>query len=247
MKKIFILLILFIFGVTLQLIGQTSFSISGEMSGLQQIITLYGEELNLTDEQKETLIGMSLDHRRAAHQTSMRPVRQHRADRRENRNMDRERGERTQREFRGEGNNNRSVLLRQPGTYQRVYEVLTEEQAEHLKSILTEHAQRQHEYRTLQYATIIDRAGLDEDKAIQIEGIFEKQSQARTDLSIQRIQNSGETDRERTQELRNDIREGNLQVKEILTAAEYEKLMRAMSPMSHRQQSSFRRSAPRSR
>lgn len=257
MKKIFILIIAFIFGISLQMAAQPALMSGSEMPGIQQIITLYGEELNLTDEQKETLIGVSLDQRRELQRIRVRPERRLRSDRRGNRNTGRSTGERRELRERDEVEQtenqsnrnirNRSVMIRHTDTYQKVYDVLDEEQTERLQSLLTEHINNQHSYRTLRYRRMVERAGIGEDQADQVMEIFEKQSQNRADLSILILQNPGEIDREQAREFHRGISEGNRQVKEILSASQYENLMREMSPMSRWQQPILRRSAPRSR
>lgn len=199
MKKIFILIIAFIFGISLQMAAQPALMSGGEMPGIQQIITMYGEELNLTDDQKETLIGVSLDQRREMQRIRMRPEGRLRSDRRGNRNVGRGSGEgrelresdeNEQTEYQRDRNNrNRSEMIRQVDTYQKVYDVLDEEQTERLQSLLTEHINNQHAYRTLRYRKIVDRAGIGVDQAEQIRDIFEKQSQNRADLRILMIQN----------------------------------------------------------
>lgn len=266
MKKVLILIILFVFGVFLNGNAQPASAWESGLPGIQQIITQYGDQLNLNDDQKAELVALIIDHRKDFQRQRIRTTRrgqhsiQHeRSERLQQRDLRnkgvspdslrqrevkprRERSAETDRSVR-----NRSSAVSRTDMYQQIHEVLTDEQSEILTSILIERANSQHDFRTLRYEEMISRAEIEGDKSARVKEIFEMQSRIRTDLMIQRVQNPGEMTRENMQAAFRDIREGNRELMGILTAAEYMKLHRQISPGSHRHLPSIRRSVFRSR
>ncbi|MEX0928143.1 MAG: hypothetical protein WD266_03340 [Balneolales bacterium] len=126
------------------------------------------------------------------------------------------------------------------GIYQDVYEILSVEQTDMLKILLSERIQKEHEFRMLRYDEILRQAGVENGKVSQVMDILDRQSQELAALSRQRIQHPGETNREHMQEAFSTIRKGNREVRDILTANEYEKFRKFTLPSDH-----WRQSAPR--
>jgi len=280
MKHLWIILLASIMLAPAHLPAQPAQSWDTDIPGIQQIMIQYGDQLNLTDDQKSELINLSIDQMQ---RQRVRPDRRQRPALRSQRHLERERGERPQRrehreretdegeerigrnergdreergawserrprDYRGErGDRSHSSEALRVGILQNVYEVLTDEQAETLKSKLAARAEMMHEYRALRNEKLIGRAGIEGDSATRVKEILDWQSEARTALGIHRIENPGEMDRERMQEAFQSMREGHREMREILSAAEFEKLQRLISPRTPRQYAQFRRSAFRSR
>jgi hypothetical protein len=266
MKNALILTILLLFGIQAKGLAQPGIGWGDGLPGVQQIIAQYGDQLNLTDSQKSELAALHIDRRMDLQRQRMRSDRQNhsvrsgrhdmRGDRQRLRNSMNQSGDEAQNEMEekdeedldtGKSVRTRSASFTRSDLYQQIHEILTDEQSAELRSILTERANSQHEFRVLRFEEMISRAGMEGDKADQVKEIFVNQSRIRTNLIIDQIQNPGEMERENMQEAFRNMREGHRELMNILTAAEYEKLYQEISPRSHRQQPLFRRSVYRSR
>lgn len=214
MKKFgLVLIILFI-------INSGGFAQPGNQSGVwmaggHNFIANYGEILELTEDQKRELIAISMEHRSERRFTQQ----QNRRDRSP--------------AFWGNRQSNRQVTAvrgrgNQPGSgdrweyraelHNQFLEVLTAEQKERLEVVRTDRINRMVELRTLQHELMIERAGLEGEKAAKVKELLNTHSQSRAELAVAR-------DRERMLESREALHN---ELKEILTVAEYENLQQFM-------------------
>jgi|GEM_PF-997087 len=238
MKKLIVFNLLF-FVVTLSIVNaQNQHGWSSSMPGIQQLIVEHGDELNLTDEQKSELIAISLERRnqfRSFRSRGMRSVdsrsalresRSGEAERfqkqrrelqldRPERSETRERGEHRQRTERSSQNSTKSV---------NIGEVLNDDQMSTLETLLTARAERQHEFRTLRNRTLVDNAGIEGDKASDVLSLLNRISENHKNLAIQRLQVSGDSNFENIREVMSENRQLWNELRNNVTAAEYEKL-----------------------
>ncbi len=234
-----ILLLIIAVGTPWLTMGQAMDSGRMAIPGVQHIMTEYGKQLNLTDEQKAEMAALSLDYRRGMQRMALQVDGRHwRGDRRSYR---RARGVEPRGEFRGrrdagearsrwERRDEDVQAFRRDSLYLKIHEVLDEEQSETLKTMLTERAERQHEYRALRHEQLIERAGIEGEKATQVKAILDRRSESRHELALNRIQNPGEFDRDEARETFRDMWEIREELGEILTANEYRELQRVMNP-----------------
>jgi hypothetical protein len=189
---------------------------SGTMPGVQQLIVEYGDELNLTDTQKAELIEKSIEQRER-----LRGVRQRGNVRGERRGTGtiRQRSPERRNTERGERSWSRADLIR---------DVLTEEQFVTLQTLRIEKAEKQHEYRTLRHQMMVQEAGISGNKAEEVLTLLNGISEHHKAVQVQRIQHPGEWDRNEAREAMNRVRDTHNEIKNLLTAAEYESLQRTM-------------------
>lgn len=234
-----ILLLIIAMGTQWLTMGQAMDSGRMAIPGVQHIITEYGEQLNLTDEQKAEMAALSLGYRRGMQRMALQVDGRHwRGDRR---SYGRTRGVEPRGEYRGrrdagearsrwERRDEGFQVFRRDSLYLKTHEVLDEEQSETLKKILTERAERQLGFRTLRHEQMIERAGLEREKAAQVKAILDRRSDSRHELALNRIQNPGEFDRDEAREAFREMWEVREELGEILTANEYRELQRVMNP-----------------
>ncbi|NBC04845.1 MAG: hypothetical protein GVY20_14220 [Bacteroidetes bacterium] len=219
-----ILLALFVLMSTLSQVFAQPMNRAGlNAPGIQYLITEYGDELELTDDQKSELIALQIEHRN-----------EWRADNRgmfQNRRGDFRRGRRDGRQGpRGQGfrNTDPEFMQARMEMRQEVLDILTDEQQNLLQANMIEKAEKAHEFRTLRHQSIVDEAGIEGEKADQVLNLLNAQSANRLELDKQRIQNPTEV----TQELWTDhfekMRETNDQLQSILTVDEYQELRQNM-------------------
>ncbi|MCG2588474.1 Spy/CpxP family protein refolding chaperone [Rhodohalobacter sulfatireducens] len=223
-----ILLALFVLMSTLsQVVAQPMNRAGLNAPGIQYLITEYGDELELTDDQKSELIALQLEHRN-----------EWRADNREmfqNRRGDFRRGKRDGRQGpRGQGFRNADPQFMQARTEarmemrQEVMDILTGEQQNLLQSNMIEKAEKAHEFRTLRHQSMVDEAGIEGEKADQVLNLLNAQSANRLELDKQRVQNPTEVAQELWTDHFEKMRETNDQLQSILTVDEYQELRQHM-------------------
>jgi hypothetical protein len=236
MKKAFSVTFILFFVFALQGYAQQSSGQHHGFPGVNQIILQYGEQLNLTDEQKSELLAIQLDRRQTLRQARLRNQRTDRPGMRSQRGTVRDRSERDE-----QPSQRRSVYTEQ------VYEILTDQQGQTLRNLLIEQVHNNRELQNLQHQERVTHAGIEGEKADRVLEILNRQNQASADLAIYRIENPGESVRDKMQEFAELRREGLNEMKEFLTVAEFENLQPLISFRSHNRQTPARRFMLRSR
>lgn len=189
---------------------------SAANSGIPHMVVQYADELQLTDDQKTAFAKMSMNLQRQP-RTAMRGSRQgvRRGDMRQNR----------QPQNRGR----RSIDVRESRTEQ-INDILTDEQIATLSRIRADQAESAHEFRTLRHSLLVERTELPEQKASQTLDVLNRQSELRLELALKNIGQTGTLSREERMEWVTESRKLQDDLKNLLTAAEYEKLQSQMGP-----------------
>lgn len=234
MKKLLALLVLIFAGSVTCVFAQNVQERGNQFQGIQQMILEFGDELNLTDKQKADLFAIGREHR---DRTERREVRggQQRSDMQGNRRGSVNRQSGVQGRKRAD-RNDRMQERRGVATemHQQIYDVLTEEQIEKLRALRTERIQKRHELRVLQNRAVVETSGIDSRKAEQVILLLNRQSVLRTEMQIQHVSMVSVPDMKERQNLMEQIRESNDEIKNLLTAAEYQKLRDTMRPAVQR-------------
>lgn len=205
--------------------------------GVQQLIIQYEDELNLTDDQKEQLIELQIEHRNQFRQFD-RPMR---------------RGDRGN--FRSGRRGSQGQGLRNPGQgfwgsnfearmemRQEVLDILTDEQIELLQNEMIQKADKASEFRTFRHEYIVNEAGIEGDKAEQVLNLLNAQSANRLELAKQRILNTEEVNQDLWANHFQQMRETDDELRNILTVDEYENLRQNLGfGFGNRQQGKFGR------
>jgi hypothetical protein len=189
--------------------------------GAESFILHYGEELNLSDEQKEQIISLAVERRNEVRQSMAR-----------NGHSRGEWGGRADRQQRGAMRGHSPERERGAERFQRgrggFYDILTGEQQTRLKELRIEEVQKRHRLGTLRNKAMVERAGIEGEKSETVLGILNRRSELQASLRVQMIEQPGAGNREAARDMRQEIREGKQQLKHLLTAAEYEKLRGSM-------------------
>ncbi|TVR33609.1 MAG: hypothetical protein EA390_03850 [Balneolaceae bacterium] len=211
---------------------------ASDVPAIQKMILDFGDDLNLSEEQIADLLAVGMDRRSEVErrQMGMRSDRQRgnwRDGQREN--MDRRQG--VQRQRAGEQGVRSGMVLNperrahSEEMHQKVNEILTEEQAEKLHSLRVERMEKQHELRTIQNRRLAEQAGITGDKAEDVTSLLNRQSELRMEMQVLRLTPADGPDRDAMMELMEQIRNSNDEMKNLLTASEYEKLRSMMRPV----------------
>ena len=250
MKFVLILTLLLLWGSNSSLNAQNQ-NRSAFMPGVQQIITQYGDELNLSDQQKSDLIALQVERRAEWQRPGVRGDRQRgqmtgqrrstgqrgsvRGDRRSDRQGARGAGfERGDIEARWE---------RSANYHEDILEILTDSQIAQLKSIRLERIENLYEYRALRHDAMIERAELDGEKAAEVSSKLNRINELHKRMQIQRMENPDQFESEALQQVMDEIRTIHEELRSTLTVTEYQNLQpgfRAGVGQSGRQQSSGR-------
>lgn len=214
-KEALLLIVFILIGAISQVFAQPMNRAAMNAPGIQNLITEYGEELNLTDEQKTELIALQIQHRDQFRQNRRANVQGNRDGRRSGR---------------GQGLRNTNPDFRQARfaalaeMRQDVLDIMTDEQVTRLESLMTEEAEKAHEFRTFRHQYIVEQAGLQGDKAEQVLSLLNTQSETRLELDKQRILNPEELNRAAAADRIQQVRDTDDQLRSILTVDEYESL-----------------------
>ena len=205
--------------ITLFIINSGGFAQPGNQSGAwmgggHNFIANYGEMLELTDDQKRELIAIGMENRSERRFTQQQNRRDRGPALRGNRQNNR------QGAVRGRGNQQRGGERweNRAELHNQILEVLTDGQKEKLEAVRAERIDSMVELRTLRHEVMIEKAGLEGDKAVKVNELLNVHAQSRAEFA-------GERDRERMLESREALHN---ELKEILTAAEYENLQQFM-------------------
>ncbi len=201
--KIILLVPFLLYGSTLFAQSQPMMQRGMDGMGLQQIVSLYGQDLNLTEEQISELYSRQMNLRR-----TMREARVTQRDARRRGDM----AERRVRQGDRQRATHSSGVLRS---------VLTEDQQAQLKQLRQERAAYNRGLRDIRHRVAVEQAGLEGDKAEQVLQIFKQQSERRYEADIAAIED-GESDRRVGMQQQRDHLD---QLKSILTVEEFENLM----------------------
>ena len=235
MKKLLLLFLLLTLGTFTAVQAQ---GWANNAPGIQKMILDFGDDLNLTEEQKADLLAVGIDRRSEVERRGMgmRSDRQRGNWRNEQReNMDRRQG--VQRQRTGEQGVRSGRMLNperrahSEEMHQKVNEILTGEQAEKLHSLRVERMEKQHELRTIQNRRLAEQAGIAGDKAEDVTSLLNRQSELRKEIQVLRLTPADDPDRDAMMELMEQIRNSNAEMKNLLTASEYEKLRSMMRPV----------------
>lgn len=186
--------------------------------GGEQFILKYGEQLELTDAQKEQILALGSE-RRSELRGRMQNVRDRGVNQRGNR-QDRQRPNPDQRQ---------QLRMEQSGEFRAEFmEVLTESQQQQLIEIRVEEIDSRHDLMELRHKGMVERAGLEGEKADTVLAIMSRNSAEMAEIQKDRVLNDTALTREEMQAQREKTLEAHEQIKNLLTAAEYEKLQQEM-------------------
>lgn len=236
MKKILSVTFILIFGFSFHVYGQHFGELHNGFPGIHQIIAEYGEQLNLSDDQKSELIAIQLDRRQNIRANRVRNQRTDRPGMRSHRGSMRNTDER-----------NNQVSEMTSAYFEKVNEVLTDTQEQILRSLLIDKVHQNRELQILQNNEILSRAGIEGENAIRVLEILNRQSEAAADLAVYRIENPDESVREKLREFAQLRRDGLNEMKQFLTATEFENLQQMSRFSNQGRQSTARRFLFRSR
>lgn len=186
-----------------------------QRGGGEQFILKYGEEIGLTDAQKEQILALASEHR-----SEMR-------DRAQDRNT-RERGMRRGNE---QGNRDRMQNQRMENMMEfrsDFLEILTDEQKAELMQIRVAEIDERTELMQLRHRMMIEQAGIDGEKARSVLAIMNRNAAAMAEMQKNRIMGGEEMTPENMQAHRELMTQAQEEIKNLLTAAEYEKLQEQM-------------------
>lgn len=243
MKTLITFIILFFWGSLTTAEAQFMQNRGMSAPGIHQMIIQHGEDLNLTDEQKQQLVELQTEWRsevrtprrdtrvRGDVRTPRRGTAQFEASTRGNRQV---RANRTPRaDYRSGTAWNRDRFADQT---EKVFDILTEEQISELQSIRLDYIDRQHEYMTLRNQTLVNQADIDSEKAGEVLELLNQISESRKQVQADRIENITDWDANAMRNHLAEVRTIHNSLRHLLTVAEYESLMPAgvMGRQGHR-------------
>lgn len=232
MKTILTYLILFLWGSTSSLNAQIQ-NRSANIPGVQQLITQYGDQLNLTDQQKADLVELQTERRadlrrdgirgnsRRGQMTEQRRGFNQRGMVRGDRRSGRQ-GARGAGIARGDFETRWELYAEHP---EAIQEILTDVQIEQLENIRLDRIESQYEFRALRHSAMIERAELDSEKAAEVSAALSRINELQKEIQIQRVENPEEFDREAMLQVMDQIRTIHVDLRNTLTVAEYQQLL----------------------
>ena len=215
MKKLGILLIMLSFStVTIQAQNMQN---RGMMTpGVQQIVTMYGDQINITDEQLANIIERQLQLRNTMQGAR---VQNNRANR----------GQQQQRPVR-QGEN-----LRGQHTRTILNSVLSDSQMNQLKELMAEKAEFTHRYTTVRHQKIVELAEIEGEKRDAVLEVMNSHADQRHQLQLRMIENPNSVNADERQQLMERMQSDRDELKSLLTVEEYENLMQFMNNRQNRQ------------
>jgi len=212
MRTIISTLIIFLMAAAISLNAQPRYGNGNGMNGIHLFISQHGQDLNLTDSQMQALAELNFQYRREL-----------RGDW-QGRN-----GNRGQRgSFRGSRRANWSDgwVESRSEYHTKVMDILTDDQVQTLKSTVQERAENAHRFRMVQHEVIVNEAGLDSDKRLQVLNLMNDHSRQILETRIENIETPG------FGQYRGERYDSRIELlsdlKELLTVAEYQKLQDVM-------------------
>ncbi len=215
MKEAFLLALCVLLGTISQVMAQPMNRAGLNAPGIQTLIIEYGDDLNVTDEQKNELIALQIEHRNEFREVVREKFRRDRDGSRGARDLGFRNSDPDSRQARFDSR----MELRQ-----EVLDILTEEQIGQLQAKLIEKAEKAHEFRTFRHQYIVNATGIEGEKAEQVLTLLNDQSANRLELDTKRIQNPAEVDRDLFVNHFQQMRDTDDELRSILTVDEYESL-----------------------
>ena len=214
MKKLGILLIMLSFSaVTIQAQNMQNRGIM--TPGVQQIVTMYGDQINITDEQLANIIERQLQFRNTM-----------RAARVQNNRANRGQQQRPVRQ----GEN-----LRGQHTRTILNSVLSDSQMDQLKELMAEKAEFTHRYTTVRHQKIVELAEIEGEKRDAVLEVMNSHADQRHQLLLRMIENPNSVNADERQQLMERMQSDRDELKSLLTVEEYENLMQFMNNRQNRQ------------
>ena len=184
--------------------------------GVQQIVTMYGDQINITDEQLANIIERQLQLRNTMQGAR---VQNNRANR----------GQQQQRPVR-QGEN-----LRGQHTRTILNSVLSDSQMNQLKELMAEKAEFTHRYTTVRHQKIVELAEIEGEKRDAVLEVMNSHADQRHQLQLRMIENPNSVNADERQQLMERMQSDRDELKSLLTVEEYENLMQFMNNRQNRQ------------
>lgn len=181
--------------------------------GGEQFILKYGEQLELTDTQKEQILALTYE-RRSERQSRAR--------------NSRERGVRRGGE-RGNRDHMQNNRMENMNEFRSGFpDILTDGQTAELRELRAAEIDERTELTRLRHNMMVEQAGIEGEKAQSVLAIMNRNAEAMADMQKERIMSGEEMTRETMQAHREQMEQYHEEIKNLLTAAEYEKLQQQM-------------------
>lgn len=229
MKKVILIAVLFLAGTFTQALAQRMNRMGLNSPGVHQLIIQYGDELQLTDDQKNELITLQMD-RRNQFRTNRRPMN------RGGRGYNRGNGGGVWGGYGCLGMGYRNGGAGNWGMWtdaraemrNEVLEVLTADQRKQLQAELVDQAQTAHEFRTLRHEYYVNEAGIEGEKAGQVLNLLNTQSETHLEMARQIITNPDEDIQALFDQRFQQMQDTDDELRNLLTVEEYANLRQNM-------------------
>ncbi len=223
MRRLAVVIIVLGLGVS-QALAQPSQGRGMAAPGVQQIVMMYGDQLQLTDDQISEIISKQISYRQTMRESRMQQNRGQQGQRRNEDNRPQNMGEN----------------LRSQHSSSILNSVLNEQQREQLKSILIDRAEYGHEYRVIRNRILVETAGLSGAKAEETRAILDKHSSLMKNMRMSEIEDPGTNRTEERQQMMSEMQSDREELKSILTVDEYQNLMQLMEHRTNRRENDGR-------
>jgi len=208
MKTIISTLVIFLMAAAISLNAQPRFGNgSGNgMNGIHPFIAQHGTDLNLTDDQMKDIAELNLEYRQEF-RANRQGYRGNRGARRANRST--------------EWSDARAEY------HSKIMDILSDDQKQILRSTMRERVENTHQFRMIQHEVILDEAGIEGDKRQQVLTLMNDHSMQMMESRLENLETPGNFGRYRYEGVESRTELHN-QLKELLTAAEYQNLREVM-------------------
>ena len=207
--------------VTVLVLGVGLFATAGAQGqrGGDQFILKYGEQLELTDTQKKQIMELRLD-RRAEMQ-------ERRQNNRDNRGRAAQQGQRNRPDM---PQMRQNMMENRMELRSEFLDILNEDQEAKLKDILVDEVDERVELMRLRHEVMLENAGIEGEKAQNVLQVMNSQHAIMADMQKERILRGEPFTQEEMEDIRERRQQTQDRIKNLLTAAEYEKLQQQMGP-----------------
>lgn len=213
MKKLGLLLIIISFSAV-SIHAQNMQNRGLTAPGIEQIVTMYGDQINITDDQLANIIEKQIQYRE-----TMRAAReQGRANR----------GQQQRQVRQGEN-------LRGQHTQTILSSVLTDSQMTQLKELMKERADFSHRYTNVRHQKFVELAEIQGEKREAVLELMNSHADQRHQLQLKMIENPASVDANERQQMMQKMQADHDELKSLLTVEEYENLMQFMNNRQNRQ------------
>lgn len=197
---------------------------SSAQPGVQNFILQYGDALELTDQQKSELITLQIEQR-----STMQSERQKgRMGQQQKAKRGQQRGAMRSDSGRNRLNQSNRAELRSEHR-EAMMNILTDEQKEKLNEIQADRVENRSEVLMLRNKILVESSVSDSDKAEEVIGLLNRITEIQKENQLYRIENRGETDREKLVENVAEIRSIQDELKSKITIDEYQLLRPALA------------------